>query len=239
MAWATGVLLVHGQHVGRHDAAGRLLPVLEELLDVLGLVLLHEVEDLLGLLVGQLVDDLGGVVGRHAGRGCRRSPPRRGRGGASAGAGRPARTGRGPPARSMRRRKTATCSATGRSRSAAAMSAGWVPSSGCAEALAAARLEQLAERLGDAAVVHGGARPAPRQWGVGRSGLARRRGVGRADGRGRPAGPAPGSGGARAGECASGASSCWTMPTRPARIRPTTMDRRMTSGQRARPRFAR
>jgi hypothetical protein len=60
---AHGKALVNGQHLGRHDAARRLLPVLEQLLDLLGLLLLHQVENFLGLLLGQLVDHLGGVVG--------------------------------------------------------------------------------------------------------------------------------------------------------------------------------
>ena len=45
---------------------GRLLAVLEDLLDLLGLLLLHEVQHLLGLLRGQLLEDLGRVVRPHA-----------------------------------------------------------------------------------------------------------------------------------------------------------------------------
>ncbi len=41
------------------------LGILEQLLDVLGLLVLHQVEDLLGLLGRQLLDDVGGVLGRH------------------------------------------------------------------------------------------------------------------------------------------------------------------------------
>jgi len=41
------------------------LGVLEDLLDLFGLVLLHEAEDLFRLLGGQLIDDVGGVLGGH------------------------------------------------------------------------------------------------------------------------------------------------------------------------------
>ena len=60
-----GGVLVHGDEVARHEAAGGVLGILEELLDLLGLLLLHEVEDLVGLLLGQLLDHLDDVVGRH------------------------------------------------------------------------------------------------------------------------------------------------------------------------------
>ncbi len=58
-------VLVHGHEVGRHETPGRVLRILENLLDLFGLLLLHEVEDLLRLLGGQLVDDVGGVLGGH------------------------------------------------------------------------------------------------------------------------------------------------------------------------------
>jgi len=57
--------LVDGHHVGGHQPAGRVLRVVEELLDVPGLLLLHQVEDFFGLLGRELFDDVGGVVGRH------------------------------------------------------------------------------------------------------------------------------------------------------------------------------
>ena len=57
--------LVHGHEVGRHEAARRVLRILEDFLDLFGFLLLHEVEDLLRLLGGQLVDHVGGVLGRH------------------------------------------------------------------------------------------------------------------------------------------------------------------------------
>ena len=54
-----------GHDVGRHQAAGRLFGILEELLHLLGLLGLHQVEDRLGLRAGQLLDDVGGPLGRH------------------------------------------------------------------------------------------------------------------------------------------------------------------------------
>ena len=61
-----GEVLVDGEEVRRHEPARRLLAVLEDLLDLLGLLLLHEVQHLLDLLRGQLLEDLGGVVRPHA-----------------------------------------------------------------------------------------------------------------------------------------------------------------------------
>src|SRR5512137_141664 len=58
-------VLQDGEHVGGHQPPGRLLAVLEEPLDLLGLLLLHEVQHLLDLLGGQLLQDLGGVVRSH------------------------------------------------------------------------------------------------------------------------------------------------------------------------------
>jgi hypothetical protein len=66
-----GHVLVHGEAVWRHDAPGRLLAVLEELLDLLGLLLLHEVQDLLGLLLRQLLQNAGGIRGLHPVQGAR------------------------------------------------------------------------------------------------------------------------------------------------------------------------
>ena len=57
--------VVHGHDVGRHEAARRLVRVVEELLDLLRLLGLHQVEDRLGLLAGQLLHDVGRPVGRH------------------------------------------------------------------------------------------------------------------------------------------------------------------------------
>ncbi len=50
---------------GDIEPAGGVLGILEDLLDVLGLLFLHELEDLLGLVPGQLVDDVGRVLRRH------------------------------------------------------------------------------------------------------------------------------------------------------------------------------
>src|SRR5512137_2814237 len=58
-------VLPDGEHVGGHQPPGSLLAVLEEPLDLLGLLLLHEVQHLLDLLGGQLLQDLGGVVRPH------------------------------------------------------------------------------------------------------------------------------------------------------------------------------
>ena len=60
-----GRVLAHGHEVRRHQPAGRVLGVLEDLLDVLGVLLLHELEDLFGLVPRELVHDVGGVLGRH------------------------------------------------------------------------------------------------------------------------------------------------------------------------------
>ena len=57
--------LLHGDRVRRHQPAGGVLRILEEVLDVLGVLLLHEVEQILGLLARQLLDDLRRVIGRH------------------------------------------------------------------------------------------------------------------------------------------------------------------------------
>ena len=57
--------LVHGDEVRRHEAAGGVLRILEDLLDLLGLLLLHEVQDLLGVLARQLLHDVGRLLGRH------------------------------------------------------------------------------------------------------------------------------------------------------------------------------
>jgi hypothetical protein len=59
-------MLAHGDDVRRHEPARGVLGVLEELLHLLGFLLLHEVEDLVRLLLGQLLDDLDHVIGRHA-----------------------------------------------------------------------------------------------------------------------------------------------------------------------------
>jgi len=55
-----------GHEVVGHEPARGVVGILEQLLDVLGLLLLHEVEDLLRLLVGELLQDLGRVVRLHA-----------------------------------------------------------------------------------------------------------------------------------------------------------------------------
>ena len=52
--------------VGGHEASRRVFGILEDLLDLLGLLVLHEVQDLLGVLRGQLVHDVGGMLRRHA-----------------------------------------------------------------------------------------------------------------------------------------------------------------------------
>src|SRR5262249_29773914 len=56
---------VDGDDVRRHQAAGSALAVLEELLNLFGLLLGHEVEDLFRLFLGKLLHDLDDVVGRH------------------------------------------------------------------------------------------------------------------------------------------------------------------------------
>ena len=63
-------VLDRGRIVDRHDIrghqpTGRVLGILEEILNVLRMLFLHELEDLGGLLGGQLFDDIGGVLGRH------------------------------------------------------------------------------------------------------------------------------------------------------------------------------
>ena len=60
-----GGALVDGDEVRRHETAGGVLWILEDLLDLFRLLLLHQLEDLLRLLGGQLLDDVGGVLGRH------------------------------------------------------------------------------------------------------------------------------------------------------------------------------
>ena len=60
-----GGVVVDGDEIRRHESPGRMLGVIEALLDLLGLVLLHEPEDLFCLLAGQLLDHVGGVLGRH------------------------------------------------------------------------------------------------------------------------------------------------------------------------------
>ena len=60
-----GRLFPHGDELGRHQPARRALLVFEELLDLLGLLLLHELEDFFCLRLGQLLDNVHDVLRRH------------------------------------------------------------------------------------------------------------------------------------------------------------------------------
>ena len=55
----------HRDELGRHDPAGGVLGIAQELLDLLCLVLLHEREDLLACRLGQVGDEVGRVVRAH------------------------------------------------------------------------------------------------------------------------------------------------------------------------------
>ena len=60
-----GRVLAHGDEVRRHQPAGRMLRILEDLLNVLGVLFLHEVEDFFGLVPGELFHDVGGMLRGH------------------------------------------------------------------------------------------------------------------------------------------------------------------------------
>jgi len=60
-----GHRLGHGGDLGRHDAAGRLLPVAQQRADHSRLVHTHEAQQRLGLVVRQVADDVGRVVRVH------------------------------------------------------------------------------------------------------------------------------------------------------------------------------
>src|SRR5262249_36756692 len=60
-----GRVFADGHEVRRHQPAGRVFGELEDLLDVLGFVLLHELQDLLGFFARQLLHDVGGVFRGH------------------------------------------------------------------------------------------------------------------------------------------------------------------------------
>ncbi len=58
-------ILAQGEDLGGHDAAGGVLPVLQQLLDLLRLLRLHQAENLRRQLLWQVLHDVGGVVPRH------------------------------------------------------------------------------------------------------------------------------------------------------------------------------
>ncbi|GIW19984.1 MAG: hypothetical protein KatS3mg065_0280 [Chloroflexota bacterium] len=60
-----GQVVGDGDELGRHDPAGGVLRVAEELPDLVGLVALHEGEDLGPGLIRQVGDEVGGVIGAH------------------------------------------------------------------------------------------------------------------------------------------------------------------------------
>jgi hypothetical protein len=60
-----GGLLAHGDELRRHQPPRRAFLVLEELLDLLGLLLLHQLEDFVRLLLGKLLDDVHDLLRRH------------------------------------------------------------------------------------------------------------------------------------------------------------------------------
>src|SRR6266403_1849576 len=57
--------LAHRHRVGRHEPPRGVLGILEQLLNVLGLLLLHHLEQAFRLRGGELLDDLGRVIRRH------------------------------------------------------------------------------------------------------------------------------------------------------------------------------
>ena len=61
-----GRVLAHRDELGRHEASGGALGIFEELLDLLGLLLLHELEDFVRSLLRQLLHDVDDLLGRHA-----------------------------------------------------------------------------------------------------------------------------------------------------------------------------
>ncbi len=60
-----GQVLLQGEDLRRHDAAGGVLLVLEQLLDLLRVFILHDVEDLFGEFLGHVADDVDGIVVGH------------------------------------------------------------------------------------------------------------------------------------------------------------------------------
>ncbi len=60
-----GQVRLDGQKIGGHQAAGRVFLVLQQLLDVLGLLVLHLADDGLGFFLGQVAQDVGGVIRGH------------------------------------------------------------------------------------------------------------------------------------------------------------------------------
>ncbi len=58
-----GRVLADRDELGGHEAPGRALPILEELLNLLGLLLLHELEDVVRPLLRELLDDVDDLLG--------------------------------------------------------------------------------------------------------------------------------------------------------------------------------
>ncbi len=62
---ADQLVLAQRENLGGHDAAGGLFAVLEQLLDLLGVLVLHDMKDLFGDFFRHVADDLDGVVVGH------------------------------------------------------------------------------------------------------------------------------------------------------------------------------